>query len=141
MQYSKETSLGFALTTTLNTIRKKFNKKIKKLSLSSEQYGLMKLIEHEKLTPSELADILKRDKATITRIAKSLEEKGYIYKEEINSRSFYIILSENGKKVLKEATKIAEEFHAEIIDILGEDKLLKVIKSLNKIRDYFEGKK
>jgi DNA-binding MarR family transcriptional regulator len=141
MQYSKETSLGFALTTTLNMIRKKFNKKIKKLSLSSEQYALMKLIEFEKLTPSELANILKRDKATITRIAKSLEEKQYIYKEEINSRSFYIILTDKGKQILKEATEIAQEFHLEMINILGEDELLKTVKNLNKIRDYFEGVK
>jgi DNA-binding MarR family transcriptional regulator len=98
-------------------------------------------VEEEKLTPSEVASLLKRDKATITRMCKSLEDKGYIFKEEIDNKSFFIVLSESGREVLKEATQIAKEFHDEMVNLVGERNFFLMIENLNKIRDYFEGQK
>jgi DNA-binding MarR family transcriptional regulator len=140
MQYNKETSVGYALTTTLNLLRKHFNREIKKYDLSSEQYGVMKLVSgSEELTPTQIAELLNRDKATITRIIKSLEGKGLIEKESINNRSFYIKLTKNGEEMLKNADEIALKYHKLIMDEVGEEEIREMLKTLKKIRDIFKG--
>jgi len=138
MQYNKETSIGYALTTTLNLLRKHFNREIKKFDLSSEQYGVLKLIsEEEQLTPTQIAELLNRDKATITRILKSLDNKKLIKKEQINNRSFYVKLTNESEKIIKEADKIALKYHKKIIDEIGENKIKEMLSTLKKIRNLF----
>jgi len=140
LEYNKETSIGYALTTTLNILRKKFNNDIKKYNITSEQYGVMKLIEKEKLTPTNIANLLNRDKATITRIINSLEKKGLINKELINKKSFFIMLNENGKDVLQKVEKIAINYHNFIIEKIGEDEIERMLKTLTNIREILKGK-
>jgi len=140
MQYNKETSIGYALTTTLNILRKKFNSDIKKYNITSEQYGVMKLIEKEKLTPTNLANLLNRDKATITRIINSLEKKGLIKKELINKKSFFVKLNKNGKNILQKAEKVAINYHNFIVEKIGEDEIEKMLKTLADIRKILKGK-
>jgi len=138
MQYNNETSIGYALTTTLNVLRKNFNREIKKFDLSSEQYGVLKLVDDfKKLTPTQIAELLNRDKATITRIIKSLDNKKLIKKENINNRSFYIKLTKNGKKMLQEADEIAIKYHKMIIKKVGEKEIKHMIQILKKIREIF----
>jgi len=138
MQYTKETSVGYALTTTLNLLRKNFNREIKNYDLSSEQYGVLKLVsESEKLTPTQIAELLNRDKATITRIIKSLDNKKLIKKENINNRSFYIVLTKNGKEMLKKADEIALKYHKMIMDNIGEEKIKQMLDTLKQIRELF----
>ena len=138
MQYSKENSIGYALTTTLNLLRKHFNREIKKFDLSSEQYGVLKLISEEKqLTPTQIADLLNRDKATITRILKSLDNKKLIKKEQINNRSFYVKLTDESKNIIKEVDKIALNYHKKIIDEIGENRIREMLETLKKIRNLF----
>jgi len=140
MEHKKDTSVGYALTVTLNVLRKNFNKKIKQYDLSSEQYGVLKLVfETEKLTPTQIAELLKRDKATITRIIKSLEKKELIKKENINNRSFNILLTKKGIKTLKEVEKIAINYHKKIFEEVGEKEILQMFETLKKIREIFKG--
>jgi len=138
MQYNKETSIGYALTTTLNMLRKNFNREIKKFDLSSEQYGVLKLVsEAEKLTPTQIAELLNRDKATITRIVKSLDNKKLIKKENINNRSFYVKLTKNGKEMLHQADEVAVKFHQKIIMEIGSEDIKHMVQTLKKIREIF----
>lgn len=140
MEHKKDTSVGYALTVTLNVLRKNFNKKIKQYDISSEQYGVLKLVfETEKLTPTQIAELLKRDKATITRIIKSLEKKELIKKENINNRSFNILLTKKGIKTLKEVEKIAINYHKKIFEEVGEKEMLQMFETLKKIREIFKG--
>ena len=140
MKYDKETSIGYALTTTLNILRKKFNSDIKKYNITSEQYGVMKLIEKEKLTPTNIANLLNRDKATITRIINSLEKKGLVSKELINKKSFFIKLNKNGKEILQKTEKIAINYHNFIVEKIGEDEIERMLKTLANIRKILKGK-
>ncbi len=141
MQYNKDTSIGYALTVTLNTLRKNFNKEIKKYGISSEQYGVMKIVSDEPSTPTKIAEILHRDKATITRIIKSLENKNLIKKEKINNRSFLIKLSKEGKEILNQAEAIAVKYYSTIIDKVGEEDIKHLLNTLKQIRELFKGNK
>jgi len=135
MHLTKENSLGFALTTTLNILRKKFNSEIKRFNLSSEQFAILKLIENDKLTPTELANILNRDKANITRIVNSLEKKGFIKKEKINEKSFYVVITEIGLKRLLKAEEVAVELNKKIRTIVSDKEFEFLLKTLNKIKN------
>jgi len=138
MQLSIDESLGFALTTTLNTLRKKFNSAIKKYDLSSEQFGVLKLIDEiGELMPSKIAEILGRDRANITRIISSLETKGFIKKEKINAKSYKIVLTEKGYENMKKAEKVAVEFNNKIKNLVSEEEFKCLIEKLSLIRDNF----
>ena len=139
MQYSIDTSIGYALTVTLNILRKNFNKEIKEFGISSEQYGVMKLINDEKLTPTKIAQMLNRDKATITRIIKSLENKQLIQKENINNRSFVIKLTNEGKNTLQKVENLAIKYYTAIIEKVGEDNINHLLNTLKEIREIFKG--
>jgi len=138
MQLSIDNSLGFALTTTLNTLRKKFNSAIREYGLSSEQFAVLKLIdEMGELMPSKIAEILGRDRANITRIINSLEKKDFIKKEKINAKSYNIYLTSKGYGNLKKAEEVAVEFNKKIRSLVSEDDFICIIEKLSIIRDNF----
>ena len=138
MQLSIDNSLGFALTTTLNTLRKKFNSAIREYGLSSEQFAVLKLIdEMGELMPSKIAEILGRDRANITRIINSLEKKGFIKKEKINAKSYNISLTPKGYENLKKAEEVAVEFNKKMRSLVSEDDFKCIIEKLSVIRDNF----
>jgi len=139
MELHLNNSVAYALATTLNLLRKRFNSKISCLNLSSEQYGVLKIIDEKgSLTPTNIAQILQRDKATITRIINSLEKKGFIVKKKINNRSFVVEMSKEGYEQFKNADKIALEFHKKIKEVLSEKEFDLLLDSLNKIKKEFE---
>lgn len=138
MSLNKDESLEYALTTTLNVLRKKFNSQISPYNLSSEQYAVMRLVDEiGEITPTKIAELLKRDKATITRIINSLEKKGFINKKYINSKSYYLLLTQEGEINLKLADKVAVEFQNKIKSILSEEEFKCLLEKLQKIRNNF----
>ncbi len=138
MSLNKDESLEYALTTTLNVLRKKFNSQISPYNLSSEQYAVMRLVDEiGEITPTKIAELLKRDKATITRIINSLKKKGFINKKYINSKSYYLLLTQEGEINLKLADKVAVEFQNKIKSILSEEEFKCLLEKLQKIRNNF----
>jgi DNA-binding MarR family transcriptional regulator len=138
MELNRHNSLGYALTTTLNTLRKSFNQAIKEYNISSEQYAVMKLLdEFEELTPSEIARLLARDKANITRIVNSLLKKDLIKKESVNKKSYKILLTKKGSEILSDVEKIAVDFNKKIKNLVGEKEYNDLIEKLNLIRENF----
>ena len=138
MYLSVNESLGFALTTTLNTLRKRFNSELKSLDITSEQYAVMKLVlEFGSLMPSKIAEMLSRDRANITRIVNSLKKKGFIKKEKLNEKSYVITLTEKGKKALEGAEEIVINFNKKIKNIISDDDYRCLIEKLSLIRDNF----
>jgi len=135
---SINTSIGYALSTTLNLLRKEFNSKTLKYNLTSEQYAVLKLLDElGSLTPTKIAEILKRDKATITRIINSLEKKGFIQKQKVDNRSFEIEITKEGYEHFKNADEIANEFHQKIRSLITDDEYKALLETLNKIRKGF----
>ncbi|WP_457564193.1 MarR family winged helix-turn-helix transcriptional regulator [Caminibacter sp.] len=138
MKLNKDNSLGYALTTTLNTLRKNFNQAIKEFEITSEQFAVLKLLdEFEELTPSEIAKLLARDKANITRIINSLMKKELIKKENVNKKSYKIKLNKKGKSILQKADKVAMKFSEKIKNLIGEDDYNLIIEKLKLIRENF----
>ncbi len=138
MVLDRNHSLGYALTTTLNTIRKKFNQEIKQFNISSEQYAVLKLLyEFEELTPTKTAELLARDKANVTRIINSLTQKNLIKKDSVNKKSYKIMLNNRGKEVLEKAEKVALEFNKRIKSLINDKDYECIIEKLKTIRENF----
>ena len=133
MHFNIENSIALKLSNTLNSLRKAFNKEIKDVDISSEQYALLKLISIKNLTPSEIADILNKDKAAITRFIIALEKKDLIKKANIDKRSYRLLLKENGKKILDKVDKKAFEFRKKIEQNISDEKLKCLFETLEKI--------
>jgi len=139
MSFNLDNSIGYALTTTLNLLRKEFNAQISKYLLSSEQYAVLKILdEMGPMTPTKIANILQRDKATITRIINSLVKKGFIVKQKIDNRSFEIALTPKGYEHYKKADEIANEFHKKIRTLVSDDEFEMLLNILKKIKKGFE---
>ncbi|WP_024789555.1 MarR family winged helix-turn-helix transcriptional regulator [Lebetimonas sp. JH292] len=133
MHFNIENSIALKLSNTLNSLRKAFNKEIKDFGISSEQYAFLKLISIKNLTPSEIADILNKDKAAITRFIIALEKKDLIKKENIDKRSYKLILKEKGRKILDKVDKKALEFRKKIEQNIPEEKIGCLFETLGKI--------
>ncbi|WP_024787368.1 MULTISPECIES: MarR family winged helix-turn-helix transcriptional regulator [unclassified Lebetimonas] len=133
MHFNIENSIALKLSNTLNSLRKAFNKEIKDFGISSEQYAFLKLISIKNLTPSEIADILNKDKAAITRFIIALEKKDLIKKENIDKRSYKLILKEKGRKILNKVDKKALEFRKKIEQNIPEEKIECLFETLEKI--------
>jgi DNA-binding MarR family transcriptional regulator len=136
MQYDIEKSISLKLSNTLNTLRKTFNKAIAEYNISSEQYAILNLINGRDLTPSQISEIVNKDKAAITRFINALEKKELIKKEQIDRRSYKIVINKKGKELLEKLDKKAFEFRKKIENEISKDKidcLFDVLEKIEKI--------
>jgi DNA-binding MarR family transcriptional regulator len=133
MNLNIESFISLKLSNVLNTMRKVFNKAIAKYDITSEQYVVLKLIYEKKLTPTNIAMLLNKDKAAITRFINSLKKKELIQKEGIDKRSYNIIITEKGKKLLEEIDSIAMDFRNKIEKNIPHEKIECLFEVLNKI--------
>ena len=97
------------------------NKNLKELNLersdikiSQRQFEMLGALEHLEInTISELAKLMHLSKSTLSILMSKLQKKGYVYKElpgnTGDGRRVYFKVTENGKKVLDEKSKIHME--------------------------------
>ena len=89
--------------------------KLKDLGLekmaSSHGNILYRLTLEEKITMSDLAKLVNRDKSTVTVLVRKLEEKGFIKKEVSaeDARVSYISLTEKGKTFTHDTSGISKD--------------------------------
>jgi DNA-binding MarR family transcriptional regulator len=134
MNLDIENFISLKLSNTLNTMRKVFNKAISEYGISSEQYLVLKLINEKKLTPTNIADFLNKDKAAVTRFINSLEKKDLIKKENFtDKRSYKIIITKKGKDILSKIDDIALEFRKKIEKNISQEELQCLFDVLEKI--------
>lgn len=134
MNLDIENFISLKLSNTLNTMRKVFNKAISEYGISSEQYLVLKLINEKKLTPTNIADFLNKDKSAVTRFINSLEKKDLIKKENFtDKRSYKIIITKKGKDILSKIDDIALEFRKKIEKNISQKELQCLFDVLEKI--------
>jgi len=86
---------------------------------------------------SDIQNLLYISKAGVSKMLGVLEKKGYIARDvdKNNRRTLIITLTQDGKKILNELEKSADEQLIEIIDRLGEEKTEQFIELVNKFVD------
>jgi DNA-binding MarR family transcriptional regulator len=134
MAYALEKSIGFKINQTANKINSKFNIVLQKYDIAPEQRATLEIIKYEKdVNQTKIANILAKDKTTISRTLATLEKKGFILKKQIDKRANFIELTPKGEKILEESALTIKEFRESLSSKLDENEIKKIVELLEKV--------
>jgi len=137
-----EDSSGFLLWQVTNLWQREIRKALEKYDLTHSQYVLMASIHwltlhHQEVTQIILSSHTKIDPMTTSTVLRTLQAKNLIQRQEHtkDTRAKTVALTEDGKKVIKQAVKAVEKFDADFFSVLGDKtndfnkKLLTLLKA------------
>lgn len=134
MQTLLKHSIGFNINKTTNLINSSFNLVLQQYDIALEQRATLEIIKFEEnVTQTKIAQILGKDKTTISRTLKTLEKKGYIQKEELDKRTYLIKLTKHGEEVLEKSAQTVQDFRAKIASKLTQNEINQFFTSLEKV--------
>lgn len=122
------------------SIIKYFAKELTKngINLTPEQYLVMDILWDEGvLSQQAIADIIQKDKNSVTKFIDSLEKKGLVYRavNKSDRRVNNIIVSEEGRKLKPKTTEVAINMMRNVLKDIKEDDLIAFDKVMNQIKD------
>ena len=103
--YALKNSIAYRMIRGANKVNKMLNKKLSSYNIAIEQRATLEIIKFESNdNQTTIANLLGKDKATISRSIDSLEKKGLVKKFGIigDKRSNSIELTEAGEQVLND---------------------------------------
>mgnify|MGYP001127873619 CR=1 FL=1 len=134
MKTELKQSIGFKINKTANLLNISFNQKLQQHDIALEQRATLEILEFEEnVTQTKIAQILGKDKTTISRTLKTLEKKGYIRKEELDKRTYLIKLTKLGENVLKKSSQTVQEFRTRVSSQLSQNEIKELFKTLDKV--------
>ena len=134
MAYELEKSIGFKINQTANKINNKFNIVLQKYDIAPEQRATLEIIKYEKdVNQTKIANILAKDKTTISRTLATLEKKGFILKKQIDKRTNLIELTNKAEKILEESALTIKTFRENLSSKLDENEINKIDELLEKV--------
>ena len=134
MAYDLEKSIGFKINQTANKINNKFNYILQSYDIAPEQRATLEIIKYEKdVNQTKIANILAKDKTTISRTLATLEKKGFILKKQIDKRTNLIELTNKGEKILEESALTIKTFRENLSSKLDENEINKIVELLEKV--------
>jgi len=84
MSYELEKSIGFKINQTANKINNKYIQLLQTFNIAPEQRATLEIIKYqENVNQTKIANILGKDKTTISRTLSTLEKKGFNSKKTI----------------------------------------------------------
>ena len=104
-----ENQLCFPLYVCSKEIVKKYKPFLEEIGLTYTQYIIMMAMwEHEELSVKELGEYLFLDSGTLTPVLKTLEKKGFLFRERSSKdeRILMVTLSESGKELREQAVAV-----------------------------------
>lgn len=138
----KEETVDYNVKITWHAISRMYNQKGLPFDITASTGFVLINIDSEKGTPAtKIAPLLGLEARSLTRMLKSLEEKGMIYKQQDpnDRRSVRIFLTESGKHKKEISRRVVKEFNKKIREQIPEDQLnvfFNVIRQINLIIDH-----
>lgn len=129
-------TLGYYVDRTFTKMVKFLNQELSasKLDLKHPQFSLLMVLGNkEGLSQADLTDFVDRDKASVSRNIKFLEEKGYVKKEILDRRTSLIFLSEKGKEIIPKLYEIAETVKGTALKGFSQSKRNGIFENLAKM--------
>ncbi|WP_053367957.1 MarR family winged helix-turn-helix transcriptional regulator [Bacillus sp. FJAT-27245] len=118
------------------TIANYVKKQLEPFNLAPEQNLIMMMLwEKDGISPNELSQHLKKDKANIARMIVSLEKKGYIKRmaDPLDKRTFKVLLTEEGRQLECRVAPILEEASRTVMNGISPEQAVQLRKLLTKI--------
>jgi MarR family transcriptional regulator, organic hydroperoxide resistance regulator len=138
---SADDSAGFLLWQVTNLWQREIRKALEKYDLTHSQFVLLASIYWLTLMKKEVTQILlsshtKIDPMTTSTVLRTLQAKGLLVRQEhaTDTRAKTVVLTEEGKKITRQAVKTVEKFDADFFAPLGDKtsdfnkKLLQLLK-------------
>lgn len=136
MEFNLDDSLGFILNKLNSKVKNELFKRLKEYEVTPEQWSVLNCLwVKEGITPSELADIILKDKPNTNRILEKLQMKGLIVRKTnlLDKRSFQIFLTERGWELKDELIPKVTQLLEEVTVGIEESKITEIKKILNQM--------
>ena len=108
------------------------------INLTPEQYLVMDVLwDAETLSQQAIADIIQKDKNSVTKFIDSLEKKGLVYRtiNKKDRRINDIVVTEEGMKLKNKTTEVAINLMRNVLKDIKEEDLIVFDKVMNQIKD------
>lgn len=136
MEYILKNAIGYRINKVANNINTQLNKILAKYDIAVEQRATLEIIKFEKdVKQATVAQLLGKDKTTVSRSLNVLEKKGLIVKDEIqNDKRIKVIkLTPKGEEVLEKTQKSMNMFREKLHTSLQTHEILFLFNTLDKI--------
>jgi DNA-binding MarR family transcriptional regulator len=141
MSYELEKSIGFKINQTANKLNNKYNQLLQEYNIAPEQRATLEIIKYEAdVNQTKIANILGKDKTTISRTLNTLEKKGFITKSQKDKRTNLIVITPKGEDILNNSFTKVNSFRKNLISKLNDDEVSNLILLLEKVALSVEGK-
>lgn len=107
------------------------------INLTPEQYLVMDILwDAEVMSQQAIADIIQKDKNSVTKFIDSLEKKGLVYRQvnKTDRRVNNIVVSEEGMKLKAKTTEVAVGMMRNVLKDIKEEDLMALDKVMNQIK-------
>ncbi|MBR4155317.1 MAG: MarR family transcriptional regulator [Bacteroidales bacterium] len=107
------------------------------INLTPEQYLVMDILwDAEVLSQQAIADIIQKDKNSVTKFIDSLEKKGLVYRQvnKTDRRVNNIVVSEEGMKLKSRTTEVAISMMRNVLNNIKEEDLVALDNVMNQIK-------
>jgi MarR family transcriptional regulator, organic hydroperoxide resistance regulator len=135
----KEETVDYHIRSAWHAIARMYNQQAAKYNATMAVGFVLLNIDVEEGTPAtKIAPLMGLEPRSLTRLLKTLEEQGAIYREvdKTDKRSVRIFLTEEGKRGRERSKEIVLRFNEVIREVIPEEKLkvfFDVIQNINKI--------
>jgi DNA-binding MarR family transcriptional regulator len=134
MSYELEKSLGFKINQTANKLNNKYNQLLQSFDIAPEQRATLEIIKYEAdVNQTKIANILGKDKTTISRTLNTLENKNLITKSQIDKRTNLIQLTQKGEDILNDSFSSVKDFRKKLTSNLSEEEINQLVSLLEKV--------
>jgi MarR family transcriptional regulator, transcriptional regulator for hemolysin len=134
--------IGPQIKLTSNVMAVEHNKYLRSSGISSEQGLFLKFVlDFPGSTQTQLAELLHKDKTTVTRMIDILEKKNMLYRKACpNDRRVYqIYVTEKTTQQVEALTPLFERRSEELREIITPEEQEITLRVLKKIQNYYRG--
>ncbi|MCP3666728.1 MAG: MarR family transcriptional regulator [Gammaproteobacteria bacterium] len=138
MTYRIRDTIGFNLFITNVALRAGMAREMRPFDITPEQFAILSLLqERGGLQQREIAELLLKDRPSITRILERMQNKRLIRRETDpkDRRAVRVHLTATGKKLFPKVEKIALDFRKQAYQGLSETKLNQLKQTLHHISE------
>ena len=133
----------FTIKSSWHAIARVYNEQAAQHGLSASIGYVLLNLDLEQGTPAtKIGPLIGTESRSLTRMLKSLEENGLIYKQQdkADKRMVKIFLTDRGKEKREIAKEVVKKFNKVVSSVISEDKLSIFFEVMEKINEIAESK-
>jgi DNA-binding MarR family transcriptional regulator len=139
MKCNPNEALGFLVNITAQAMKNRFANVLKPFCVTPEQYATLMLIDHsEDVTLTDIANLLYKDKTTITRTIDALEKKEYVKKIQLKNdkRAYKVTLTQKAIDMIDEIGYMMSEVKTRQEEMFSQEEIEILKNALYKLRNF-----